>query len=449
MRTFDAAEDDDGEWTRRLLHRWFVQYNPVYLASAALVLVGLTLLSRALAHATVTWQQLVVPGVTELYAFALVGSAALLVRLGLRRPAVFVALVAVLYQGDLALTTETDALLGGVGLAASLAWWVLFVAKLRGIAWALRLELAPSAWIVPSLGALGIALVPHLCRRIDPHASTTVIALWSFVTLGSALWSSRRVTSRAPLDGTGRTVLRRAVRAAWWMLAGLMLAHVLFWIDGLRVSPAVFAPIAPLLSTRWMRREITVVGVVTATIVLVAAAFPEVFAATCVMSAIVFTVHALHRPALRPQSDAASHPPMIYRAASIEEDAVTPPKPPAFEAAPATSRARMLAMAVFALHLGVWTMGWRGGEWPAHALALDAAVSIAVATIAMRARLVSPVLPLLALYLHAAAQRGVVRAPQTILGWGAASVCAGFVLLLASLLASASARLPRRGVRQT
>jgi hypothetical protein len=46
----DAAETPsptpEADAWRRLMHRWFVEYNPLYLVSAMLVLGGIWLLSR-------------------------------------------------------------------------------------------------------------------------------------------------------------------------------------------------------------------------------------------------------------------------------------------------------------------------------------------------------------------------------------------------------------------
>ena len=96
-----------------LLHRWFVQYNPLYLLSAALVLFGTHLLYRDLLAAGYLLGQLGVPAIAEIYAWALIGGAALLTRIELRRPAVLLALLAVLFQGDLTLLIETSVYLGG------------------------------------------------------------------------------------------------------------------------------------------------------------------------------------------------------------------------------------------------------------------------------------------------------------------------------------------------
>ena len=64
---------------RRLLYRWFVQYNPLYLVSAMLVLAGCTLWSRGIVDAVGVGdgvdvlEDLRVAGVYELYGVALLG----------------------------------------------------------------------------------------------------------------------------------------------------------------------------------------------------------------------------------------------------------------------------------------------------------------------------------------------------------------------------------------
>jgi hypothetical protein len=80
--------------TQRLLHRWFVEYNPFYLLSAMLVLVGMTALAHAAAQAGSGEG-----AIGEVYAFSLIAGAALLVRIRQRRPAVMLGLLTVVYQG--------------------------------------------------------------------------------------------------------------------------------------------------------------------------------------------------------------------------------------------------------------------------------------------------------------------------------------------------------------
>src|SRR5690606_9630249 len=91
----EAAHDAHAFW-RRLLHRWFVEYNPFYLLSATLVLGGMILTSRALAAGGGVYGQVGVAAIAELYASALIGGAALLTRIGQRRPAVMLAVLTVL-----------------------------------------------------------------------------------------------------------------------------------------------------------------------------------------------------------------------------------------------------------------------------------------------------------------------------------------------------------------
>jgi hypothetical protein len=380
----------------RLLYRWFVQYNPLYLLSAVLVLLGLFLMSRGLTKDSSLWGSFGVGIVTELYSGALIGGAALLTRIGLRRPAVCVALIAVLYQGDLILSTEMYPLLPRLGALGSVVWLLAFVAKSKALAWALELRPAFSALAVPAFGAFGLATIPYLARTVDARALTMLVGGWLFSLFAAALWTSRRVTSRVALDAWGTTVLRRSSFAAWLIWGGLALGHVFFWIVQYEVHGIVLLPVAMLVATRWLSRERSVLAVVLATLVLTAACAPDLLLLAASMSAVVFTLHALQKP-------------------------IT---------------SRQLAWAGYALYLAAWTSSWSGGAWPVHVVALDVALSAALAVFVWKSGQRSTVWPLLATYLHWGIQSRVVRVPQSSLSWGMTTVTLGFALLFVSLFAS-------------
>ncbi|MDB4993865.1 MAG: hypothetical protein JWM74_1297 [Myxococcaceae bacterium] len=381
---------------QRLLYRWFVQYNPLYLLSAVLVLLGLFLMARGLTNHSSLWGSFGVGIVTELYAAALIGGAALLTRIGLRRPAVCVALIAVVYQGDLILSTEMYPLLPRLGALGGAVWLVVFVAKLLALAWALRLRLSFSAIAVPIFGAAGIAAIPYWARTGDASTFWTIVSLWLFTLFAMAFWTSRRVASRVALDAWGDTVLRRATRAAWLIWGGLAIGHVLFWTLQYGVHGVVLVPMAALLATRWLERERNVVAVVAVTLVLTAAILPELLQLSALMSAAVFTLHALSK-----------------------------------RTAP-----RHVAWAGYAVFLAAWTASWSGGAWPQHIVLLDVALSVALASFVWRRGQRSVLWPLFASYLHWSIQTRVVRVPQSTLSWGVTTVAAGFALLLVSLFTS-------------
>ena len=205
--------ETEAEFWRPLLHRWFVEYNPLYLASSLLVLAGLTLVSRSTGAPTLEGELDVVAIVAELYAFALIGGAWLLTRIGLRRPAVLLALLAVLYQADLTLLTERSAYLGLGGEVAVVVWLGVFAGKLVALAAALRLKLSRSALAVPMFGALAVAVLPHLLDGED-SSRRSAVALVTFAVLAAGLWTRREVTSAEVLDAWGEKVLRRSLRAA-------------------------------------------------------------------------------------------------------------------------------------------------------------------------------------------------------------------------------------------
>ena len=229
------ADPSERFW-RRLLHRWFVEYNPLYLLSASLVLGGIILISRGLAQGSGAGSEIGVAAIAELYAVALIGGAAFLTRIGHRRPAVMLALLTVLYQYDLTLHTETCNSLGAAGVWAAGAWLVLFVAKLHALAWAMKIRLARSAVATLTLGALGLAVLPHWLQGTDARSANAMVVLW--LVGGVSLYRPGAVTSLVELDAWGQTVLRRAVRAAWILSAVLLALHVLFWSTQSRLSLA-------------------------------------------------------------------------------------------------------------------------------------------------------------------------------------------------------------------
>ncbi|MCA9606795.1 MAG: hypothetical protein KC619_14415 [Myxococcales bacterium] len=431
---------DDGDRWRALLRRWFIEYNPLYLLSATLVLGGTTALSHAIAARGLGLGGVAVGGIAELYAWALIGGAALLVRMDLKRPAALLALLAVLYQCDPTLSNETWAWCGGVGLAASSAWLLLFAAKLVALQRALRLSGAGSALAVPLLGGAGVAVFPHLLRDVDGRTGTFLVAAWVFATLAAGLWTSRRL---AHPDGLDVRALR-AIRGTWLLWAAALLAHVLFWCteDDLSLDPVALLPGLALLGTRALRPELARWALVAAVLGLTAALAPAHLSLAALSSAAVLLLDALRRPAeLAPETTASPPPASPYRFAE-PPPALLPSTPTLrFERADPAALRRLVVGAVGALYLAAWTHGWSGGALP-HAIALDVALAVASLGLAWRLRSWLAPIPLLVAETHLAVQLHLVRLPHGALEIGAAAVALGFVLLGGSLFATWRLRAP-------
>jgi hypothetical protein len=447
-------KDDDAYW-RRLLHRWLIEYNPLYLISALLVLSGMILTSRGLAREGSLYGEIGVAAIAELYAVALIGGAALLTRIGQRRPAVMLALLTVLYQCDLTLHTETCTYLGAVGTAATIGWLALFVGKLYALAWAMKLRVSRAAQATAGLAALGLALLPHYLHDLAPRTATALVAAWLFGIFAlHGTWRAPGVTSAVPLDAWGATVLRRAVRAAWSLSAFLFLGHVAFWSTQHSLTLAALLPVAPLLAARRMRTERQAWFLVAATLGCVAFTMPGAFALTALLAAASLALRALlpsvHAPSLTSALRREDAGP--YRALDPER-----PSAPDPDASPASfvlpelvlasreERQRLLTGALFAAYLGVWTLGWTGGAWPAHVLALDLVLAVAVALVAWRARSRLVLVPLAAGAMHLVVMSHLVPEPQTLVGWGVTAVGLGFAMLLGSLAVSYRLRRPEHG----
>lgn len=415
----DATPSPPDRW-QRLLHRWFVQYNPIYLVSAMLVLGGMMTASRGLAHEGSLYGPLGIATIAELYAFALIAGAAVLTRIRQRRPAVLLALITILYEGDLTLHTETCAFLGVVGVFASAAWVALFVVKLRALAWALEVEPKRRAMATATLGALGLAIGPHVISSLDPRVAGGVLALFVFA-LGALCprgpldavtprpSRSHVLPAMPTLDDWGTLVLSRVVRAAWILWAVLLGLHLVFWSTQRHVHLAATFPAVALLAMHRIERESRAWIAIVALVVFVGLVAPADLSGAALLASLAFVRRALRADAL-----------------------VSP-----------SERVRLACGGLFAIHLSAWTMAWSGGAFPEHVAVLDAALLGVVVLLAWRARARAALLPLGALGIHGAVTSGLVPPPRTLFQYGMTAVALGFVLLVGSV--ATSYRLRRYG----
>jgi len=430
-----AAPLPPSEPTPNLLYRWFVQYNPLYLVSAALVLNGVIALSESMSG-TGLLGQLGITAIAEVYAWALIGSAALLVRIGLRRPAVMLMLIAALYQCDLTLHCATCPWLDGPGLLASLAWLVSFGAKLRALAWALQFRMSRSAMGVAMAGAVGVAGLPWLVQAAPTALAGDILVAWTFGLFAAGLWTHRRVDSKVVLDEWGRTVAHRCFRAIWGGWAIMALLHVAFLAAHLRtpllIAPWLFAVV--LLATRTIRSESRAWAVTLATVVYAGVVSPQHLAITAAMAGTVLALRALRQPTLRIPDSSVPAPVDPYR---IEAVPTVPPMPELrFAPALRPELLRLLSGAAGLAYVAIWTHGWSGGSLPAHVVPLDLALLAVGAVVAWSTRTTVPLAPGLLTCAHWVVSARVIPMPRSHTHQAIAHVVAGFVLLAVSLGAS-------------
>ncbi|MCX4244521.1 hypothetical protein [Paraliomyxa miuraensis] len=427
-----------------LFHRWFIQYNPLYLISAALVLVGVILLSHELGSASPS-TQLGITAIAEVYAWALIGSAALLVRIHLRRPAVMLALLAALYQCDPTLHTATCAHLGLAGIVGSAVWLASFVAKLRALVWAMQLRASSSAIAVASLGASILAAFPLAARALDGPTASSLLGACLFALAAAGLWTSRQVRGRPRDDAWATTVTRRSLRATWAGWALMMLVHVGFWLTQIPTLHATaLVPAACLLWTRFARRETTTWIVVGITLLYVGLKSPSLLSLTALMATATLCLRALRQPHVPP----VPPPPIplavdddVYRREATEPAPPTPlastrPLPDTFVLAPPRVRRRLLTGALGTLYLSVWCHGWAGGPWPGHVWWLDLLLlGTCLALAGWNHWRLPLILPSLGLG-HWVVSLRLVPTPQSAISWGVLCVGLGFGLLLCMLVVS-------------
>jgi hypothetical protein len=438
MQERDTQREQPDFWSQ-LIYRWVLQHNPLYLISAGLVLAGLFLISRDITRSRTggLGPELFLTAATELYQTLLIVAAALLYRRGRRRPATMLALLEVAYLGDLTFQTGVAPHLAE-GLALSAAWLALSMLKLFALAWALRLRPSLPALLLPCLGAVGLATLPHLIGSgaFGERASAGLVVLWLFGLLAAGLWWRPTVASRDRLDAWGETVLRRAARVSFSVWATVAIGHSVWWsIDyGLRPFPGLLCA-GVLLATRAVQRQRCAFLLVGIALLLAVTLDPESLSLTAGMAAAVLALSAWRRPATTPPAavPASLHP---YRAPSDPE--VRPaPRPRLVLAAPPLAEARRFAIAAAtSAHLAFWTAGWTGGALPQHRLWLDLALGLVLALLAWRGGRLLPSLVTAAILAHLGLQQGAIAAPRSTGGWGLVVLGLGFVVLVVGFLVS-------------
>lgn len=424
----------------RLLHRWFVQYNPFYVASAALVLVGMLVWQSGEDGGTAALR---VAGVSELFAWSLVLACLLLVRIGQRRSALMLALLACLYEWDLGLVTETSVYLGRAGDAAAVVYVVSALAKVAALGMALRVRFSRAVLASVALAASGLVVFPRLLAAGEHDA--VALALGPWMLLMGGLPRAGSVVSRSPESEWGRTVIARASRSAWALSLVLVFLHVGFWCSryGVNVSGVIGA--LALMHVPRLRSEGAVALLVSLVFGITYVAAPPAMsgAATLIAMALslrllfpTFTVLCVRAAAPASSTDAGVGP---YRAAGEG--------PPAGEALPqivevpgrleGAERARAIAGVLVAVHVALWTHGWSGhgcigaSGFPPHALLLDLALTASLLAVALWTGATSAALPSVVLLLDLA--REIAPRPSTAFGWGLTTILSGFTLFALSL----------------
>jgi hypothetical protein len=243
-----------------IFHRWFVQYNPFYFASALLVLGGVFLVTRDPDR----WEDghLALATVIQLYELALIAGAGLLFTLpGQRRPAVILGIVAMGFLFDPSFRAEALASIGAQTLPAALGWVLLLGLKLALLGRALRVRLPVSHCALWILAGAFVGLGPQLIALGIRPGLVLTAACWLGVAL--LVCPAPKLRSEVPLDEWGGVVLVRLrwlVPTAW---TAIYWVHVVGWVGiyELNFSPVCFAPLVVLLPLTMPRESLAWIAI--------------------------------------------------------------------------------------------------------------------------------------------------------------------------------------------
>lgn len=239
-------------WQERA-RRWFVEYNPLYFASATSVLAGVWLVAEGLPVDHFGSKAAVV-AVSEAYQLLVIAGAWLLLRAGQRRPAALLGLVALLFTLDVALNGErlfsharTLSLAPGMRARYVVPASLLFAAfgplKLALLARVFRLPGTGRFLAVAGAAVFALPLLPYAIEAAGGDDARRLAHLRVFW-LGAPLlgWALARPAWRAAADEDLRA--RRIAVAVPLLVAGLFISHAAMWssFPALRLTPAHASP---------------------------------------------------------------------------------------------------------------------------------------------------------------------------------------------------------------
>ena len=246
--------------SRALLHRWFVQYNPCYFASALCTLAGVFLLAHEL-PADLFKSKLVVAASAEGYQLLLMAGAALLLRAGLKRPAAILGITAFIFILDVAMNGERLMSFMGVlslepgmrarrAIPASVVFAVLGPLKLWLLARIFRLKSARGALAVAAAVVAALPLLPYAVE-LESTAVSVRNGIYLAISWAAApvlAWAftpaARRWTSGWTENEPDPWLTRRIALVSPFLVVGLFAAHIVGWssLSDLALSPALAAP---------------------------------------------------------------------------------------------------------------------------------------------------------------------------------------------------------------
>jgi len=232
------------------LRSFFKLHNPLYLVSAACMLLGCYLVASAVpgdGWETRLTRVLVLLGALNVYEFLLVGLACYLIAVKRQaRDGTMLLIIEVLLLADVTnLLHETYALSYSAGAWVNALTLLVTIAKAGAVVWALKLRFSVRELVAGAAGYLAMLLVPGILTMLNRRGGSMALPLhgawWvvGMVPLAIALILPRVETGRTPLE---RKLGAFALGAPW----GSLLVHLVMaswqYEEGFH-----FANVAPMI----------------------------------------------------------------------------------------------------------------------------------------------------------------------------------------------------------
>lgn len=228
--------DEDGASFNKLIHHFFVEFNPLYLISALCVFYGVFLVANNLQfidQAGTLSGQTVLFIVVQTYEAMIIGGIAFLVfKARTIRPAIILCLLECILIFDCTFRLESLSLLGNTGLALFGIWFVLVLVKSWLIAKIMKLNLNWIHYGTITAAALSLAIIVELLSQ--PWMDKTLllqIAAWlgAFVLIGF-IFRRPSVTSQLANNLKNNETAVNCIDAGFTIVALFYFYHVLAYL---------------------------------------------------------------------------------------------------------------------------------------------------------------------------------------------------------------------------
>jgi len=249
------SENDEQLDLKKILHHFFVEFNPLYLISALCIFYGVFMVAnnlQAIDQASTLSGEIILFLVLQVYEATIIAGIAFLVfKAQSLRPAIILCLLECTLIFDCTFRLESLSLMGNTGIALFCVWFVLVLIKSWLIAKIMRLEMNWIHYSSIAVIALSIAVLIELFSQTWINQVLLLqIAAWigAFVLL-SLVVKRPAVISKLLKNVEDLETAKKCINAGFTIMAGFYFYHTLAFMFFAADTSVTAKSLIPQLTT--------------------------------------------------------------------------------------------------------------------------------------------------------------------------------------------------------